>query len=53
LRDSVNALSHQQPRQKPSAAKERISAEEENEILSAIDHLAARIDTVAERLAKI
>lgn len=53
LRDSINALSQQQPRQKPSALKERISVEEENEILSAIDHLAARIDTVAERLAKI
>ena len=57
LRESVNGLNAQvrQP-SKPSARQqqpERISVEEENEILSAIDHLAARIDTVAERLAKI
>jgi cell division protein ZapA len=32
---------------------QRLSAEEEHEILAAIDHLAARIDTVADRLAKI
>lgn len=55
LRENVNGLNAQMRQSaRPSVRQqERLSEEEESEILSAIDHLAARIDTVAERLAKI
>jgi cell division protein ZapA len=58
LRETVNNMSQQaQLQAKPSRdtapQAETVTSEEEQEILAAIDHLAARIDSVAERLSKI
>lgn len=52
----INSLSgtiRQQQHQLEKAGESAADPEEEEEILSAIDHLAARIDSVAARLMKI
>lgn len=42
------------PQQQPAApAEQRVSEEDEKLIIEAIDHLASRIETVAERMQKI
>jgi cell division protein ZapA len=59
LRETVNNMSRQaQLQAKPvrdtaPAPEGVITTDEEREILAAIDHLAARIDSVAERISKI
>jgi cell division protein ZapA len=58
LRETVNALGRQvhagsAVHSDTPVNPDALSPEEEQEILAAIDHLAARIDSVAERLAQI
>lgn len=57
LRDMVAELRNRAPQvvyeQVPVEATQRVSEDEELEILAAIEQLASRIDTVAERLQKI
>ncbi|HEY0901224.1 MAG TPA: cell division protein ZapA [Micavibrio sp.] len=57
LRDMVAELRNRAPQviyeQVPVEGAQRVSEDEELEILSAIEQLANRIDTVAERLQKI
>ena len=55
LREAVNAMGRQAQAMQ-TAEKQKAKTmpdDEEQEILAAIDHLAARIDSVADRLAKI
>lgn len=55
-REQAAALYNQQqaqPRFQPQANDERLSEEEEKMIVSAIDKLASRIDSVAQRLQAI
>ncbi len=49
----TQAVKDQAVRHVPPKADVEMSSDEEREILAAIDHLAARIDSVAARLAKI
>lgn len=58
LRESINSLNQRVRDQAAEIAAvptedATLSAEEEKEILAAIDHLSARIDSVADRLAKM
>ena len=59
LRESINTLNQRVRDQETELARPAVlddpslSAEEEKEILAAIDHLSARIDSVADRLAKM
>lgn len=55
LRDMVAELRNRAPQviHEQVEAEQRVSEEEELEILAAIEQLASRIDTVAERLQKI
>lgn len=55
LRETIQNLSSQNQAaiHDVAIADKTISEEDEQEILAAIDHLASRIDTVADRLSKI
>lgn len=55
LRDMVAELRNRSPRvvHEQVETEQRVSEEDELEILAAIEQLASRIDTVAERLQKI
>lgn len=56
LADEIKELHESKGGQMPqpvAAAPERVSEEEERLIIEAIDHLAGRIETVADRLQKI
>lgn len=53
LRDMVAELRNRSPKVVREEVDQRVSEDEELEILAAIEQLANRIDTVAERLQKI
>ena len=54
LRETLGNMSRQsRPVHDTPTVSTGLSSDDEREILEAIDHLAARIDSVADRLAKI